>query len=162
MLLSSPPRRGCFGCTKHPDGSIHVFPASAGVFQGERCGHDTGCRLPRLGGGVSSVAMPRLDSVLSSPPRRGCFHFTEQAPSALSVFPASAGVFLKAAPTGLRKYCLPRLGGGVSYQHTGSIKSVQSSPPRRGCFSKPSCLAVRPPVFPASAGVFPGWKRKKV
>ena len=134
MLLSSPPRRGCFLLKIKLGPYALVFPASAGVFRSKSTGVVKPPCLPRLGGGVShsfgqsfhSKGLPRLGGGVSaerrrasqrgwsSPPRRGCF-------GALS---------------------------SASYE-------VPSSPPRRGCFQEKQHLRKEKKVFPASAGVFP-------
>ena len=174
--MSSPPRRGCF---RHPQGkelSARVFPASAGVFLCKR--HNSpapigsspprrGCfllrgvlqplreGLPRLGGGVSGASAPCDIWAGSSPPRRGCFSPVPVSLVPPSVFPASAGVFLRAQFLSHAALSLPRLGGGVSVSEDRGAGSEMSSPPRRGCFQQALIRAAPDQVFPASAGVFP-------
>ena len=134
MLLSSPPRRGCFRVAHLFPHVAVVFPASAGVFLSGH-GYKVPPRcLPRLGGGVSAVKTRTTAPAMSSPPRRGCFQRTERPKKKRTVFPASAGVF-------------PTLTAGRE-------SSFQSSPPRRGCFQKSRFCELQGGVFPASAGVF--------
>ena len=157
-----------------------VFPASAGVFLGAKFPWRDTRSLPRLGGGVSDLRAIEPGSIGSSPPRRGCFLEMLNYVAKVSVFPASAGVFLPGVlPPGLR-IRLPRLGGGVSFIVQKCCRATESSPPRRGCFwcstlraegceSSPprrGCFRVqiarvaRLNVFPASAGVFPTRENK--
>ena len=152
---SSPPRRGCFSSALGSLAGFQVFPASAGVFLEECLSVPVGYSLPRLGGGVSITTMGFRMFASSSPPRRGCFYQGLLAEASISVFPASAGVFLSTSTLGTIRACLPRLGGGVSKQAVSDDHIILSSPPRRGCFSSVWDMRLRASVFPASAGVFP-------
>ena len=111
---SSPPRRGCFSGRSSHGGIPVVFPASAGVFLPGVLPPGLRIRLPRLGGGVSTISPASRARTKSSPPRRGCFRTINARWREFCVFPASAGVFPgRLAVTGYRQ-SLPRLGGGVS------------------------------------------------
>ena len=113
-VWSSPPRLGCFCCCVM-DGSVkQVFPASAGVFLTVSLSASDTYGLPRLGGGVSRVIKTVFRGEESSPPRRGCFRRFPVGSVKKSVFPASAGVFLRRLAQRGEAPCLPRLGGGVS------------------------------------------------
>ena len=70
---SSPPRRGCFSESVKTVHGGAVFPASAGVFRVRHRRSAIRPRLPRLGGGVSSIS--KMNAIW------------------IRVFPASAGVF---------------------------------------------------------------------
>ena len=155
MLLSSPPRRGCFAVVSAPSAHSQVFPASAGVFpEASREGLEED-GLPRLGGGVSAKNLVAAWEARSSPPRRGCFRGSGRNAGRHCVFPASAGVFLEPQMLIGLQESLPRLGGGVSMTARRSALTPRSSPPRRGCFYRPSLRWPCTHVFPASAGVFP-------
>ena len=116
--------------------------------------------LPRLGGGVSPYRASHIWALVSSPPRRGCFHDSGPQMNKFSVFPASAGVFLSETPFADDKKGLPRLGGGVSRIAATPRSARKSSPPRRGCFESHKDCLPRRRVFPASAGVFPAISRR--
>ena len=152
---SSPPRRGCFLETSMNAVKTRVFPASAGVFLQVRSWPPRSKSLPRLGGGVSSSENCIAPTLLSSPPRRGCFPLKNLRDSSDYVFPASAGVFLKRDERGRIGHSLPRLGGGVSSNVRTAGTPEWSSPPRRGCFPFDRYANPQVLVFPASAGVFP-------
>ena len=111
--------------------------------------------LPRIRGGVSQAADFFILFIRSSPHTRGCFAPPRALTLCGSVFPAYAGVFLKAPQATDDDAGLPRIRGGVSYSGRPPPLGVQSSPHTRGCFS-PSPARLRPLwVFPAYAGVFP-------
>ena len=97
---------------------------------------------------------------MSSPPRRGCFLSGRARRPHHSVFPASAGVFLRAQFLSHAALSLPRLGGGVSTTAHKSRSRPASSPPRRGCFGQRRSWRRKRNVFPASAGVFPASAHK--
>lgn len=63
MLLSSPPRRGCFRKYVITVTLARVFPASAGVFPASSTSFECGESLPRLGGGVSQHQSENLGLV---------------------------------------------------------------------------------------------------
>ena len=134
MLLSSPPRRGCFSGSIELPTTLRVFPASAGVFLGGLDALAAAISLPRLGGGVSRVGRMGRRQGTSSPPRRGCFQKSRTQINEAAVFPASAGVFPASKCCKAMTPCLPRLGGGVSLRATPMRGGFRSSPPRRGCF----------------------------
>ena len=161
MLLSSPPRRGCFQKSRFHRRLHRVFPASAGVFPQTAASPFPFACLPRLGGGVSWAPKKKSRFQRSSPPRRGCFHIAWPTGENAPVFPASAGVFPAAAFRTCGRQSLPRLGGGVSHARLLRLAPPASSPPRRGCFPLASKTIRLPPVFPASAGVFPGDKHER-
>ena len=111
--------------------------------------------LPRIRGGVSHSCRRCEVCFTSSPHTRGCFAPPRALTLCGSVFPAYAGVFLKAPQATDDDAGLPRIRGGVSYSGRPPPLGVQSSPHTRGCFS-PSPARLRPLwVFPAYAGVFP-------
>lgn len=155
MLLSSPPRRGCFSLIRRGDLHQRVFPASAGVFPHMGALDQVPRGLPRLGGGVSMARSSQRPVIKSSPPRRGCFLVINQIAAQAFVFPASAGVFPANGSVISLRLRLPRLGGGVSEAAECVVDDVTSSPPRRGCFFDAQILNLINGVFPALAGVFP-------
>ena len=90
---SSPHTRGCFclrGAGFCPDG---VFPAYAGVFLSATPSQRRAESLPRIRGGVSTVAYSRDVENGSSPHTRGCFQRQPAPTASPTVFPAYAGVF---------------------------------------------------------------------
>ena len=75
------------------------------------------------------------------------------------VFPAYAGMFLnKEQPKGDRD-SFPRVCGDVSEWFRDENLQESFSPRMRGCFSASVWPPVRPSVFPAYAGMFPGARR---
>ena len=154
MLLSSPPRRGCFPLYEGLSLFSYVFPASAGVFLKSPRRASPWCSLPRLGGGVSTGGHIVEDDRMSSPPRRGCFWPCRCPYNEHCVFPASAGVFPSFECGEIGVFGLPRLGGGVSPRYPPKVVPRESSPPRRGCFQSNVRATAIARVFPASAGVF--------
>ena len=133
-IQSSPHTRGCFLYYSGVIALRAVFPAYAGVFLLCRFrGSETLC-LPRIRGGVSSLAA--LDSYCkaSSPHTRGCFSPYPWGAPWLWVFPAYAGVFPRVFITDARLSCLPRIRGGVSFVPGLMILCIASSPHTRGCF----------------------------
>ncbi len=164
MLLSSPPRRGCFRLPAFLPDRVRVFPASAGVFPHHSTPALGLLRLPRLGGGVSfrgTLSSPltrvfpasagvfpnarSIEKIPESLPRLGGGVSPNSRLAAMRspVFPASAGVFLEECPESIDSSSLPRLGGGVSTGIPQRFPKCSSSPPRRGCFcSLTNCQAV--------------------
>ena len=94
----------------------------------------------------------------SSPRMRGCFCSLAAHFLLLTVFPAHAGVFPKSQPSMPAMAGLPRACGGVSLGHCGVYIFLMSSPRMRGCFYDMTSLHDPPIVFPAHAGVFPGYE----
>ena len=116
MLLSSPRKRGCFcSRTRSPRERV-VFPAQAGVFP------------------MSSPSS--VFPTKSSPRKRGCFRDLTPRNGAANVFPAQAGVFLSFDESDGVLPGLPRASGGVSQNFQYFQPDQQSSPRKRGCFSR--------------------------
>lgn len=115
MLLSSPPRRGCFLVINQIAAQAFVFPASAGVFLEAVKPPDSILSLPRLGGGVSGEWIGHFSASSSSPPRRGCFFDAQILNLINGVFPALAGVFPRRCWYSMSLTPIPRHDGGVSF-----------------------------------------------
>ena len=120
-------------------------------------------RLPRIRGGVSSLAGFDVREEASSPHTLGCFQQSRRSFVSSPVFPAYAGVFLCALSLISVRLCLPRIRGGVSAEnlteHTisslprirGGVSAenltehtISSLPRIRGGVSRPYVV----PVFP--------------
>ena len=92
--------------------------------------------------------------MLSSPRSRGCFYMLINQCVCERVFPAFAGVFLRASNARSDEKGLPRIRGGVSGRSSESLERRRSSPHSRGCFHVPAGKCTIHAVFPAFAGVF--------
>ena len=133
-IRSSPRMRGCFHNAKPIVLISRVFPAHAGVFLSKKRKSVSRRGLPRACGGVSISVAPACDSAASSPRMRGCFRDPLKPPAARRVFPAHAGVFLKATYVSVALARLPRACGGVSPYASALQTHLPSSPRMRGCF----------------------------
>ena len=97
-----------------------------------------------------------IDDVEPSSPRlRGCFWCGAKLDADGYVFPAPAGVFLRASTFFKSLHSLPRACGGVSEFKYRSCLCNASSPRLRGCFQSKFRQSSVDGVFPAPAGVFP-------
>ncbi len=113
--------------------------------------------LPRASGGVSIPGRGLSAPAGSSPRKRGCFPWAHRLQRPYVVFPAQAGVFPSAgSPAGWMR-CLPRASGGVSEAVYTEPVAPLSSPRKRGCFRAPRAAQASRRVFPAQAGVSPGF-----
>ena len=92
----SPRARGCSslgGICGHPH---RVFPACAGMFLAISGSISIASRFPRVRGDVpAKVWLDESDGVFS-PRARGCSHAASPRPRLCKVFPACAGMFLRA------------------------------------------------------------------
>ena len=109
--------------------------------------------LPRTGGGGSNLPSHRAVKIPSSPHGRGWLHSRVRPRHRRSVFLARAGV-ARSCPRQRRElHCLPRTGGGDSWNTPPYLQASSSSPHGRGWLQVPGSIAVRGVVFPA----WPGW-----
>ena len=111
--------------------------------------------IPRIRGGVSVTVVDTVLIGKYSPHPRGCFLYTPARIAWLTVFPASAGVFLIPQLGFFAHRCIPRIRGGVSSRVLYLWRYVWYSPHPRGCFWYDLISPILVKVFPASAGVFP-------
>ena len=146
---SSPPTRGYFRGDGVAVPEVALFPAHAGVFPQPTHRRPLPLTLPRPRGGISLMGWSDVGMLSSSPPTRGYF----PGPS----WPAHAGVFPCCLLMGLSWSALPRPRGGISVSIEAMPDEDGSSPPTRGYFHLQSERSASLQLFPAHAGVFPGF-----
>ncbi len=145
------------GCSLYPirlGPVISVFPAGAGVFLWIWAGKRKPSRVPRRCGGVPYRQAGGSRIAECSPQVRGCSQCPSVAASRSTVFPAGAGVFLKAGDGSGREQSVPRRCGGVPKCNCGYLFPSPCSPQVRGCSFDLVSVFQSLPVFPAGAGVF--------
>ena len=110
--------------------------------------------IPRSRGGVSHRRDRKALEKMYSPLTRGCFSSARNGKTTRLVFPAHAGVFLKATYGDDWYDSIPRSRGGVSEIPELMEDFVEYSPLTRGCFRWIISKMNAEGVFPAHAGVF--------
>ena len=89
-----------------------------------------------------------------SPRMRGCFHHQLLLPKGNPAFPAYAGMFPLAEPSGSVTDSFPRVCGDVSKEIYAQGTADELSPRMRGCFLVPVTPRYLRGAFPAYAGMF--------
>ena len=74
-----------------------------------------------------------------------------------TVFPAYAGMFLRRIGRRRGNHRFPRIRGDVPAQASAFAGAVQFSPHTRGCSGFSQSFQQKLNVFPAYAGMFPGY-----
>ena len=111
-------------------------PRKRGCFRYGGADHRSRLRLPRASGGVSVSRKAKRFRLESSPRKRGCFRFPRLSLMPGLVFPAQAGVFPASVSLLSEQISLPRASGGVSEPAMHLAFLSESSPRKRGCFSR--------------------------
>ena len=151
----SPRTRGCsFSITK-TDFEALVFPAHAGMFPKKSPRVIQKICFPRARGDVPYRAAGTGWVERFSPRTRGCSEADKAACGVVDVFPAHAGMFLKAEASAIEFLRFPRARGDVPSIHHRSNRFIWFSPRTRGCSHDVVWSVPHSSVFPAHAGMFP-------
>ena len=157
----SPHTRGCSVIPSIFPGRPSVFPAYAGMF---RIQHDCGVlgrRFPRIRGDVPSARNARIDYIWFSPHTRGCSGVWGPRGLCSRVFPAYAGMFRGGRSRSRIGVRFPRIRGDVPVSFGEGVGATQFSPHTRGCSSLVIPATRNAAVFPAYAGMFLNYFKKK-
>ena len=152
----SPHTRGC-SVHRHGEGpSFGVFPAYAGMFRSDSSFTRSMLGFPRIRGDVPHTAPIRWVLPEFSPHTRGCSGIIDDFKVTPKVFPAYAGMFLRAGLWISLPASFPRIRGDVPIGVYISPQRARFSPHTRGCSAQIAVLPAQCWVFPAYAGMFLG------
>ena len=154
----SPHTRGCSAMAWLLGMQHGVFPAYAGMFRQNLSSPLVMVGFPRIRGDVPLATKACLCMLTFSPHTRGCSCATWHATPEAYVFPAYAGMFLKAFYSAPTLTCFPRIRGDVPewLRAYGNVRSF--SPHTRGCSGLGHPGFPPANVFPAYAGMFHYWQ----
>ena len=113
--MFSPRMRGCSFYAHNPGAHPPVFPAYAGMFRSASVVCATFWSFPRVCGDVPMLLIDAGDVRWFSPRMRGCSSKPTFWKSAIPVFPAYAGMFLKTIGFHKISPCFPRVCGDVPW-----------------------------------------------
>ena len=150
----SPRARGCSSPSTATPRALKVFPACAGMFL--LCPTTTtwARSFPRVRGDVPPSHAVLLCALGFSPRARGCSSPTVRVQDSRTVFPACAGMFHPARPTGTWGMSFPRVRGDVPKTPSARPSRSTFSPRARGCSACGDTIILWVIVFPACAGMF--------
>ena len=151
----SPLTRGCSSIRATENSSWWVFPAHAGMFLFPMTPSNRSVRFPRSRGDVPCCARRLLCVWRFSPLTRGCSQALRKLVDRDQVFPAHAGMFLRAAAMKIGVSRFPRSRGDVPPQKHAPRVFGKFSPLTRGCSQNHRHRRSPRNVFPAHAGMFP-------
>ena len=114
--------------------------------------------FPRMRGDVPLNVLGFQILIPFSPHARGCSQNQLHRIQQTSVFPACAGMFLIRVITGNINNRFPRMRGDVPPAEVDVRRAPRFSPHARGCSHGFPHWHGDTEVFPACAGMFPGWK----
>ena len=146
--------RGCFHLKKSLISPHAIFPAYAGVFLIDGSASQGVPDFPCVCGGVSCKGAHQCWLKPFSLRMRGCFFSSRLYLRTRSIFPAYAGVFLRAREINLKMSHFPCVCGGVSKVTILISDSGEFSLRMRGCFLWTHVFMPPIQIFPAYAGVF--------
>ena len=115
----SPRARGCSREQQRRTWSEHVFPACAGMFLYGNVNVVGGDGFPRVRGDVPFLTSSIMRHTVFSPRARGCSLCLRSHDAPLLVFPACAGMFLKAVCIERTPHGFPRVRGDVPLKSPG-------------------------------------------
>ena len=150
----SPRERGCSLILNLSSITDSVFPARAGMFPKANPQARTCICFPRASGDVPSGLIVLMRGIRFSPRERGCSPDGRRWRERDEVFPARAGMFLRARVTWLRRWGFPRASGDVPHLTAHDMTATEFSPRERGCSSTRRLTPSTRMVFPARAGMF--------
>jgi len=137
-----------------------LFPAHAGVVRCLSVLRRSPDTLPRSCGGGPNLVNSPFKGYNSSPLMRGWSEPRQQPVQGLQLFPAHAGV-VRASPRRTTPWAtLPRSCGGGPTTDSFGFDRFSSSPLMRGWSPHGLADAGVDDLFPAHAGVVPGWSRR--
>ena len=150
----SPRARGCSAPKIHVHELSDVFPACAGMFPHRTSITKNFCRVPRVRGDVPMTPWGLGVGRGFSPRARGCSYCIAASRSSSAVFPACAGMFLRAAFQLTARTRFPRVRGDVPIGTAPVLSDLTFSPRARGCSLPVNPRLAAVAVFPACAGMF--------
>ena len=150
----SPRARGCSYRWPRWKRNLRVFPACAGMFRSSSTPPPKASSFPRVRGDVPSPSSACCRCELFSPRARGCSLIWAYRMDCFEVFPACAGMFLRASGIMQRVVRFPRVRGDVPSHICPEWLGKRFSPRARGCSGAERFVLVWVRVFPACAGMF--------